>query len=117
MPFAITPSVVPRAMTSRCSVSDGPEPSRGPRDERTDLAMIDRDHDDRTVRKEDAARPGGEGTPRLLERIGRYRLLKLLGQGGFGRVYLAHDDDLKRSVAVKVPNPERISRPEDVEAY
>ena len=50
-------------------------------------------------------------------RIGRYRIIRRLGQGGFGRVYLAHDDDLDRPVAIKVPNPERISRPEDVEAF
>ena len=49
--------------------------------------------------------------------IGRYRIIRRLGQGGFGRVYLAHDDDLDRPVAIKVPNPERIARPEDVEAY
>ena len=42
-------------------------------------------------------------------RIGRYRIIRLLGQGGFGRVYLAHDDDLDRPVAIKVPNPERIA--------
>ena len=40
-----------------------------------------------------------------------------MGQGGFGRVYLAHDDDLDRPVAIKVPNPERIAHPEDVEAF
>ncbi|MGO9916547.1 MAG: protein kinase domain-containing protein, partial [Isosphaeraceae bacterium] len=55
-----------------------------------------------------------EGDP---SRIGRYRIIRRLGQGGFGRVYLAHDDDLDRPVAVKVPNPERIKRPEDVEAF
>ena len=49
--------------------------------------------------------------------IGRYRVIRLLGQGGFGRVYLAHDDDLDRPVAIKVPNPERVAGPEDVEAY
>jgi serine/threonine protein kinase len=51
------------------------------------------------------------------ERIGRYRITRILGQGGFGRVYLAHDDELDRPVAIKVPKPERISRPQDVEAY
>jgi eukaryotic-like serine/threonine-protein kinase len=50
-------------------------------------------------------------------RIGRYRIIDRLGQGGFGRVYLAHDDDLDRPVAIKVPNPERITDPEDVEAF
>ncbi len=50
-------------------------------------------------------------------RVGRYRVVKPLARGGFGRVYLGYDDDLDRSVAIKVPNPERIDRPEDIEAY
>src|SRR5258708_39993707 len=50
-------------------------------------------------------------------RIGRYRIIRRLGQGGFGRVYLAHDDELDRPVAIKVPYPERIAHPEDVETY
>jgi serine/threonine protein kinase/formylglycine-generating enzyme required for sulfatase activity len=50
-------------------------------------------------------------------KIGRYRIIRRLGQGGFGRVYLAHDDDLDRPVAIKVPNPERITRSEDAEAF
>jgi eukaryotic-like serine/threonine-protein kinase len=51
------------------------------------------------------------------KKFGRYTVLRLLGEGGFGRVYLAHDDDLNRSVAIKVPRPERVSQPEDVEAF
>ena len=49
--------------------------------------------------------------------IGRYRVIRTLGQGGFGHVYLARDDELDRPVAIKVPNPERIAGSEDVEAY
>jgi serine/threonine protein kinase/formylglycine-generating enzyme required for sulfatase activity len=52
-----------------------------------------------------------------LTNIGRYRVIRLLGQGGFGRVYLGHDADLDRPVAIKVPNPERINHPEDAEAF
>jgi len=55
-----------------------------------------------------------EGDP---AKIGRYRIIRRLGQGAFGRVLLAHDDDLDRPVAIKVPNPERITHPEDVEAF
>jgi eukaryotic-like serine/threonine-protein kinase len=49
--------------------------------------------------------------------FGRYRVIHRLGQGGFGRVYLAHDDDLDRPVAIKVPNPNRITSVDDVEAF
>ena len=50
-------------------------------------------------------------------KIGRYNLLRRLGRGGFGEVFQAFDDDLDRPVAIKVPRPERVSHPEDIEAY
>src|SRR5271166_1019276 len=49
--------------------------------------------------------------------IGRYRIERLLGQGGFGLVYLAHDDQLQRLVAIKVPHRMLVDRPEAAEAY
>jgi eukaryotic-like serine/threonine-protein kinase len=34
--------------------------------------------------------------------FGRYVITGIAGQGGFGRVYAAHDKDLRRSVAIKI---------------
>ena len=59
---------------------------------------------------------GGNGIERGSQ-IGRYRIERILGAGGFGRVYLAHDDQLQRLVAIKVPHRKLVDRHENAEAY
>lgn len=49
--------------------------------------------------------------------IGRYRVEQVLGKGGFGLVYLAHDGQLQRLVAIKVPHRKLVDRHETAEAY
>jgi len=53
----------------------------------------------------------------LPERLGRYAIKQVLGRGGFGLVYLGHDDELNRPVAIKVPHADRMARSEDAQAY
>ncbi|MEA2325932.1 MAG: serine/threonine kinase PknH [Thermoanaerobaculia bacterium] len=38
----------------------------------------------------------------LEESIGPYKTICKLGEGGMGRVYLAHDDELDRAIAIKL---------------
>lgn len=40
----------------------------------------------------------------LKEQFGKYKIIKALGKGGMGTVYLAEDSQLDRKVAIKVPN-------------
>ncbi|MFA1545095.1 serine/threonine-protein kinase [Actinomadura chokoriensis] len=57
-----------------------------------------------------------DGTRRPGERLGRYRLLNVLGSGGMGTVYLAEDDGGGK-VAIKEIHPKLSARPEFRERF
>ena len=54
---------------------------------------------------------------KMAVRIGRYRIESVLGQGSFGIVYLAHDEQLDRHVAIKVPHAHLVSQPDEAAEY
>jgi hypothetical protein len=51
-------------------------------------------------------------SPPVPDRLGRFRIDRELGRGGFGVVYLAFDPQLARAVALKVPRPDVLPTPQ-----
>lgn len=88
--------------------SDPPPPKQASDFEATRLASGDTSREHATVR-DDSTRIPPES--RVGTRIGRYKIVEFLGQGGMGTVFRAWDPMIQRDVAIKLL-PEELSRSE-----
>jgi serine/threonine-protein kinase len=61
--------------------------------------------------KSEAGGPSREIDPLVDVRVGPYRVQRLVGEGGMGRVYAAVDERIDKPVALKVLPPSRVADP------
>jgi hypothetical protein len=51
------------------------------------------------------------------QRLGRFELVETVGHGAFGTVYKAHDPELDRTVAIKVPRAGNLAGPQELDRF
>lgn len=72
------------------------------------------------VRPGSAPKPSPAATPDVDltgKTIGEFRILRRIGQGGMGQVYLAEQASLKRQVAIKIMRPDLAANPTAVQRF
>ena len=73
--------------------------------------------EDRPVTSETGKSISSTSSVPIPQALGKYRVLGVLGEGSFGVVYLARDDDLQRDVALKVPHADQLTRFDGSDAF
>ncbi|HTU27276.1 MAG TPA: serine/threonine-protein kinase, partial [Pirellulales bacterium] len=96
----------------RATASFGPPPTQvnPPSHDRVSDVVLDQ-----TVHGPVSQGPAADALPAAS--IGRYQIIRQLGEGAFGLVYLALDPDLKREVAIKVPHPHLVASASAAQSY
>ena len=60
----------------------------------------------------------GNASDKIVGRtLGEFMVTRVLGHGGFGAVYLAHQESLGRDAVIKVPHDGRIKRKNEVDRF
>src|SRR4051794_13794892 len=64
-----------------------------------------------------APAPAADGPDLTGRTLGDFRVLRRLGQGGMGQVYLAEQVSLKRKVALKILHPDLAGQPANLQRF